>query len=453
MSCPFRQPESDTTPAAGGPGSTQKPLQAAPVAPPEQPAPQVVLPDDYHFSPIDVKYASSKHRKVQKKEADLGVLSDFPGVWTGIGYNQIFRPNSGTTPTVLPIPLDPPAPTPPNEAILELNLTRETLSFSAPLGDIPNRGFGPKQDDIFLNGVQYVQSVDDIANPETGGRDGDPVNIHIENGMWMHVPETVDPVLPASVSRMGTIPHGTSINAQGVQRSTTDGPPPLDPVSITPFPVGNPSRLITFPSQTATDNTTARLPQDLSKFIAAGTITQELLDDPVAILRDAIKDQKITKTTTIFISTNPSDTLHGVPVQDDGTSNIAFLTGTFVNATNSEPNANALHMDAVFWIETVEYEIEVPVWKKGHKALHIKPKPLGPVTPLPTFEVKPPCDIKKPLKIKVESKQIQYSQLVNLDFGGLTWPHRSVATLAPQAPVPVPESAFPKTAHHGALDD
>lgn len=445
MSCPFRQPESDTTPAAGGAGDTEKPAQAAPVAPPEQPVPKVVLPGDYHFRPIDGKYISSKNRKLQKKEADLGVLSEFPGVWTGIGYNQIFRPNSGTTPTELPIPVTPPPPAFPNDAILELNLTRETLSFSAPLGDIPNRGFGDKQNDIFLNGVQYVQSVDDIANPETGGRDGDPVNIHIENGMWMHVPATVDPELPATVSRMGTIPHGTSINAQGVQfTEVTNGPPPLAPGPITPFFIGDPTRLQRFPAQEATDNAQARLPQDLTKFIAAGTITQEILDDPVTILRDAIKDQKITKTTTIFISTNPSDTLHKVPVADDGTSNIAFLTGTFVNATNSAPNANALHMDAIFWIETVEYEIEVPAWKKGHKPLHIKPKQPSPVTPVPTFEVKPPCEIKKPIKIKAETKQIQYSQLVNLDFGPLTWPHRSVATLVPQKPVPVPESAFPK---------
>ncbi|KAK0383028.1 hypothetical protein NLU13_8944 [Sarocladium strictum] len=401
--------------------------------------PHVVLPSDYHFQQIDRKYTSAPKLKADEKEADLGVLSGFQGVWHGIGLNQIFRPNSGATPTKLPIPVTPAPPEPPNDAILELNLIRETLSFSEPLGDIPNRGFGG-QGDIFLNGRTYLQSVDDVANPETGDYDGQPVNIHIENGMWMHVPKTdVEPKLDASVARMGTIPHGTTINAQGIQLSNTlSGPPPIAAAPITPFIIGQPTNLVSFPSQTATANDTARLPQDLSKFIAAGTITQEILDDVNVVLRDAIKDQKITETTTIIISTTPN-----IPVDDDGTSNIAFLTGTKPTATAAAtPNANALHMEAIFWIETVEYEIEVPSWKPGQKPLHIKPKQPSKFTPVPCFEVKPPHKITKPQNIKVETKQIQYTQLVNLDFGPLTWPHRSVATLVPKAPVLVPDSAF-----------
>jgi len=38
--------------------------------------------------------------------------------------------------------------------------------------------------------------------------------------------------------------------------------------------------------------------------------------------------------------------------------------------------------------------------------------------------------------------QIQYSQTVFLNFNGLSWPHVSVATLMPSAPIPVPPSAW-----------
>ena len=264
--------------------------------------------------------------------------------------------------------------------------------------------------------------------------------------MWMHVPATdVEPPLAASVSRMGTIPHGTSINAQGIQiPKAFPGGPKLDAAPITPFPIGQPDNLVVFPQQTATNKATARLPQDLSKFIAAGTITQAILDDTNTVLREAIKGQNILETTVIKISTNPGD---DIPVVDDGTSNIAFLTGTKATATDSTPsppNANALHMEAIFWIETVEYEIEIPKWKPGDEKLHIRPKRPSQFTPVPVFEVKPPHEIKEPVKIKAKTKQLQYSQLVNLDFGPLTWPHRSVATLVPKDAVWVPRTAFDK---------
>ena len=36
----------------------------------------------------------------------LGPLSEFAGNWTGQGFNTIFRPESTTTPTALPVPLN-----------------------------------------------------------------------------------------------------------------------------------------------------------------------------------------------------------------------------------------------------------------------------------------------------------------------------------------------------------
>ena len=56
--------------------------------------------------------------------------------------------------------------------------------------------------------------------------------------------------------------------------------------------------------------------------------------------------------------------------------------------------------------------------------------------------MKPPYEITVPRPITVASTQIQYSQKVLLNFNGLSWPHVSVATLVPEAPIPIPASAW-----------
>ncbi len=72
----------------------------------------------------------------------------------------------------------------------------------------------------------------------------------------------------------------------------------------------------------------------------------------------------------------------------------------------------------------------------------IKAAEIVPGLAVPTFSVTPPKAITVPLPIKVTSKQIQYTQTVVLNFNGLSWPHVSVATLVPAAPVVVPATAF-----------
>ncbi len=351
----------------------------------------------------------------------LGPLAAFTGTFKGHGLNTIFRPNSTQTPTPLPTP-----PTGPSDNVLEINLTTETLSFSPALGSVPNRGF--KQGDVFLNGIPYLQSISDVTVPSQ------PVGIHFEPGIWLAVPATTFPAEGATVSRMASIPHGTTIEAQG-RSSTAPGKPTIHPVDITPVLLGSsPPQKIPFPSQTATDAKTERIPQDLSSFIAAGTITQAILSDPNTVLRDHIASQDIISTTTINVSTKP-----GSPLFGGGTDNIAFLLG---NAAASEPNAQTTQMVASFWIETVQYVIEVPVHLHGSPPLTI-PAPTGEAgQPVPTFLVDPPVDITAPRQITVTATQIQYSQHVVLNFNGLLWPHISVATLVPASPVPVPASAF-----------
>ncbi len=348
----------------------------------------------------------------------LGPLTAFTGTFHGSGFNTIFRPDTGS-PTPLPIPST-------GDNLLELNLTRESLSFSPALGSVPNRG--EVQPDAFLNGVPYLQVIQDVTVPRQ------PVGIHFEPGLWMSMPKTTDPDVPQpTVFRMASIPHGTTIEAQGTF-FTVNGKPDIKPVDITPFPIADPTQKIKFPSQDVTKEGTARIPQDLTSFVAAGTITQAMLDDPNTLLRNHIASQNITSTAVIVISTQSAAPLFG-----GGTDNIAFLLG---DPAGNKPNANAVKMEAVFWIETVEFTIEVPIFQPGQPPLTIPAETGGAGQPVPEFLVNPPIPITAPRSIKVAAPQIQYSQQVFLNFNGLSWPHVSVATLVPASPVPVPPAAW-----------
>ena len=352
-------------------------------------------------------------------DPSLGPLANFTGTFAGNGFNTIFRPDSAATPTPLPIPVLG------SDNVLELNLTQETLSFSKALGTVPNRGTGA-QADAFLNGVPYLQAISDVTIPSQ------PTGIHFEPGLWVIVPPTTDPAEGQTVVRMASIPHGTTLVAQGTF-STISGKPTIPPVDITPFLIGNPANKFPFASQTATNNGTPRIPQDLTSFIAAGTITQRMLDDPNSLLRDHIASQHITSTTIISVSTQQP-----APMFGGGTPNIAFLQGD----PGLGPNAQTVLTTATFWIETVEIVILVPPFKVGGPPLTIPGDPGHPALPVPRFLVHPPIPIPKPRPIKVRMTQIQYSQTVFLNFAPLTWPHVSVATLVPSEAVPIPPSAW-----------
>jgi hypothetical protein len=134
----------------------------------------------------------------------LGLLQDLAGTWKGKGFNLIARPNFHDS----------------TDLYLQLNQTRETLKFDPIGSSIPNRGFG--QDDIELFGLTYLQQISDAAS------DG---ALHIEPGIWVTQPATTFPpesaTAPAQlVARMGTIPHGNSLLAEGIASPFT-GPPVL----------------------------------------------------------------------------------------------------------------------------------------------------------------------------------------------------------------------------------
>jgi hypothetical protein len=205
------------------------------------------------------------------------------------------------------------------------------------------------------------------------------------------------------------------------------GGPFIQPVDITPFPIGNPGNRIRFPSQTVTDDNTFRIPQVLKPFVTAGTITQEILDNPNLVVDRRAKAQNITSTTVIFITTKPD------PVFGGGTDNIAFLRG---DRDAVAPNADAAQMTAIFWIETVAEQITLPAaYTPGQPMIVDGGGAAG--DPVPSFAVTSSSPIAAGTQIDVTYPQIQYTQTVLLNFNNLSWPHVSVATLVPDDPVPV----------------
>ncbi len=284
--------------------------------------------------------------------------------WKGTGFNMIWRPNFGNTSGS-------------SRHFLQLNMTSETLSFTDISGDtgIANRGL--LQDDIFLGGVAYLQTINDSF--DNSGQ-------HFEPGVFNNVPATINPAEPVTVTRMGSIPHGTTINMQGVAFSVPQ--PIISPTTITPFRIGTPddgvTGLISFPEEILTNVLDSRT--DLSR---VASLDQAHLDNPNLFLVDALQGQTITNTIVIQLSSDSSPA-GSVPDVGGGVSNIAFLAGKGAPPQGG-PNAVAPKVTATFWIE------------EGLDGLG------------------------QPLL------QLQYTQRVILDFGGLSWPHVTVATLVPVA--------------------
>jgi hypothetical protein len=332
-----------------------------------------------------------------------------------------------------------------------LNLTAETLTFSAPLGNVPNRG-ADNQADVFLNGVPYVQAVNDITS-------GAAVGIHFETGMWMAVPPTSTPsVAQMTYARLASVPHGVTINAQGISNGKISGPPNIPPVNINPFFIGqgqqSPSNPF-FLNQTATNQGTARIPQDLTSFIAAATITQAMIDDPNTVLRKHLAGLTVESFVELVVTTDPTGSqptpppdptnppaapVSTPPGNGGGTAQLGFQVGATIEPKH--PNADAFKVTATFYIEKIKQKLVVPPCKANGQPVFLKP-PLTANRPfLPTFALTPPADITTSKTIQVFYTQIQYSQTVFFNFGPISWPHVSVATLIPAAPIVVPSSVW-----------
>ena len=214
---------------------------------------------------------------------NLGPLRELGGTWVGKGFNLISLPafqNPGGGHQFFRV---------------KLNSTVENLQFTQIGGPIPNRGSiagngsdpDKGQNDLSLFGVSYLQRVSDATTFS---------DLHIEPGVWLHVPASDIPAQPDTVVRQGSIPHGTSVLAQGKVIPTVQGGPIINPVDSTPsridgkpFPLGYLDPLLN--------------PQPLPPGIKA-----QYVKNPNQFLLDSIAGQKIVKTEVLDISTvtNPS---------------------------------------------------------------------------------------------------------------------------------------------------
>lgn len=196
------------------------------------------------------------------------------------------------------------------------------------------------------------------------------------------MPATSNPDEPVTVARMGSIPHGTTVNLQGT--AFTVPQPIIDRASITPFVIGSPddghSGLIPFPEEDLANVLDSRT--DLARLPG---LTQAQLSDPNLFLTQALQERAITATTVVQLSSD-SAAPGAVPDVGGGVANIAFLEGKGEPPAGG-PNAVAPKVTVTYWIE------------EGTDAAG------------------------EPLL------QLQYTQRVLLDFAGLSWPHISVGTL------------------------
>ncbi len=119
-------------------------------------------------------------------------------------------------------------------------------------------------------------------------------------------------------------------------------------------------------------------------------ITQKMVNNPNSVLRASLPPlssaPRITRTTTLQVSTD-GQMPGGGTLPGGGTANIAFLKGG-----DDGPNAVVTQVTATFWLETLQGD----------------PEP----------------------------RQLQYSQVVLLDFLDQLWPHVTVATLHKKPPSP-----------------
>jgi len=335
----------------------------------------------------------------------------------------------------------------PSETLTMLDYAFVTISdlfvpaFRNPIGSpIPNRGF--EQADITLHGLTYLQRSNDLS---TGSA------LRIEPGIWVRQPNTTAPgeIAPAGaeiVARMGSIPHGNAIFAQGIAPRFT-GPPTLQ-VPGNPFhgssfysfnstPIGAPPTVpatappvfsATGSSQAGTaavngltvfDEYNLSVPEspvNTRTSPAPPGITQAIVNDPIILLQDVVNNQvkdgytfegtvlNIASVREIDFHLAKDSPLTGPTVAttvaefNGGPENTSFLIN---DRTPPPPNGNAQTavIYATFWIEKVTHK------KHGHSFM-----------------------------------QLQYAQMVTLNFPirslvndgvfvKLGWPHITVATL------------------------
>ena len=359
----------------------------------------------------------------------LGLLGELAGTWRGSGFNLIARPDFRDQ----------------ADLYLQLNQTNETLRFDPINASVPNRGFG--QGDIDLFGLTYNQQIFDAS---TGGL------LHVEPGLWITQPATVYP--PESpptdgqlVSRLGTIPHGNSLLAQGTAQPFI-GPPTLEAspakYAFSQFPSFNStafrtnptlqpiihaegtSEALSFPGNAPFKPYDLTIPADITNprtpFATFppepplpaeinGVPMQDVVNDPIKLLQ-AVINQQVAE----------GKTFEGVALNIATQSEIEFFMNANSKFENGDPTVIVQPIDGAGGIENILFlQGGEPVGPEGANA--------NASLVYATFW------IEKVSEGFFSFMQLQYAQMVILDFEvfdtppdvhtNVGWPHISVATL------------------------
>jgi hypothetical protein len=378
--------------------------------------------------------------------ANLGPLANLAGTWRGSGFSQMWRPDN----------TDPASHNPNNiRRFLQLNVTDETLTFSAIPNPIPNRGVGD-QPDITIYGLHYLQSIND-GDPAKFPNHGEA--LHIEPGLFLNIPASGKKadgtpvangnVLPATIARLGTIPHGVSVLMQGLAPSPlpTAGPPQIpdiypipelpafvptlaatnvgrgvQPANLGPYTTTNPPfhqvNELTLSADVAGSQSNG--PYDATTGVDPA-LFQRAVDNPNQLLKDAIAAQEVLGHIRLdFTSDFAADATNTANVAQS-IGNIPFLgipqlasdTGAHAVASN---NAFVKSARATFWIEFVRSAHPAGP-DRGHGGNPFDGPNQGPLGNLTKFHG-PDVFL-----------QLQYSQVVILIFNKVLWPHITTATL------------------------
>jgi hypothetical protein len=382
--------------------------------------------------------------------ASLGLLGDLAGTWKGKGFNLIARPDFHDS----------------TDLYLQLNQTRETLHF-VPIGSsIPNRGFG--MDDIELFGLTYLQQITDAA------LDG---ALHIEPGIWVTQPNTTFPLEKVDaptqiVARMGTIPHGNSLLAQGIAEPFK-GPPvltvPGSQYSFSRFPSFNSTPFAVPPTAGGVAFNAAGSSERLTApTVPATPFPQYDLNVPIGPIPEGAFNPPFTLNTRTPFETVPMEpplplNIDGVLMQDvindpilllqknvdqlvadghtfEGTVlNIATRTPlNFLTTANSGANGPQVQVSVPEFgggIENIQFLIGETVTVEGKTELLENAQT---AVVYATFWIERVTNTRSGASFM----QLQYAQMVVLDFPifhllhqatpiyvNLGWPHISVATL------------------------
>src|SRR5258708_30439528 len=176
----------------------------------------------FAIQPLSNDEATAALAAAVAPDQGLGPLAGLAGSWSGPGFNAIWRPHRG-----------------PSDHFLELNVTNDRIDLEVINGQIPNRAL--LQARIGLHGLTYPPQLSD-ANVEVNGA---PAGLHIEPGVWINIPPTTAPQEPATIARLASIHHGTTILIQGTA-TTAAGGPSIPGVSLTPFTIGCPHQTVNF---------------------------------------------------------------------------------------------------------------------------------------------------------------------------------------------------------------